>query len=381
MTTDIRVRTRYIPLAQPDITDVERASVMRVLNTPQLSLGPELDAFETELAAYAGVRHAVAVNSGTSALHLVMASLGIGPGDEVITTPFSFVASSNCILFQGATPVFADIDPNTLALDPEATERAITPRTRAIIAVDVFGHPAHWDAFEAIAGKRGLDLVEDSAESIGAQYKGRNAGTFGDAAIFAFYPNKQMTTGEGGAVITDRDDIARFARSVRNQGRGDDNQWLHHERLGYNYRISEINCALGRAQLSRLPDMLSRRAAVARQYTELLAGLPGVQAPSVADDILMSWFVYVVRLTGEADAVRRNRILDHLKGLGIGCSNYFPCIHLEPFYRQRFGFREGAYPVAEDISARTIALPFHPGLRADEVEYVVECLREAIVQA
>lgn len=381
MATDLRARTRSVPLSKPDITDVERDAVMRVLNTSQLSLGPELDAFEAELAAYAGVRHAVAVNSGTSALHLITASLGIGPGDEVITTPFSFVASSNCILFQDATPVFADIDPKTLAIDPEAVERAITPKTKAIVAVDVFGHPADWDALESIAARHKLSLVEDSAESIGAKYRGRNAGTFGDAAIFAFYPNKQMTTGEGGAVITDRDDIARFARSVRNQGRGDDFQWLRHERLGYNYRISEINCALGRAQLSRLPDLLSRRAEVARRYTEQLSQVAGVEAPTVADDVTMSWFVYVIRLTGPADTARRDRVLNSLKAMGIGCSNYFPCIHLEPFYRQQFGCTPGDHPIAEDISARTIALPFHPGIDADDIDYVVAGLREALAEA
>ena len=246
--------------------------------------------------------------------------------------------------------------------------------------MDVFGHPADWDAFEDIAARHRLALVEDSAESIGARYKGRNAGTFGDTAIFAFYPNKQMTTGEGGAVITDRDDIARFARSVRNQGRSDDSQWLHHERLGYNYRISEINCALGRAQLSRLPEMLQRRASVARQYTELLADIPEVQAPSVDDGVVMSWFVYVVRLTGKADADRRDRILGYLKGLGVGCSNYFPCIHLEPFYQHQFGFQVGDHPVAEDVSARTIALPFHTGLQAADIEYVVEGLRDAVAR-
>jgi perosamine synthetase len=370
--------SREIPLARPDITDLERRAVMRVLETPVLSIGPEIVGFEKELAAQAGVAHAVAVNSGTSALHLIMASLGIGPGDEVVTTPFSFVASSNCILFQGATPVFADIDPLTLALDPARVEERITPRTKAVLAVDVFGHPADWDALEALARRHGLALVEDSAESIGARYRGRPAGGFGDAAIFAFYPNKQITTGEGGAVVTDRQDIADLARSLRNQGRGAGAGWLHHERLGYNFRISEMNCALGRAQLSRLDEILAARERVAQTYNRVLANVPGVQTPFVADDVSMSWFVYVVRLAEGYTAAERDRVMDHLRANGIGCNNYFPCIHLEPFYRAGWGFQEGDFPIAESISGRCIALPFFGALTEEDIEHVAFRLDEAL---
>ena len=367
-----------VPLARPDITDLEREAVLRVLETQYLSLGPELPAFEQKLAECAGVPYAVAVNSGTSALHLAVAALGIGPADEVITTPFSFIASANCILFQGATPVFADIDPCTLALDPDLVGECITPRTRAILAVDVFGHPAQWDRLEALAEQYGLALIEDSAEAIGAGFRGRPAGSFGDAAVFAFYPNKQITTGEGGALLTSRPEIAQTARSMRNQGRGEEDGWLHHERLGYNYRLSEINCALGRAQLHRLPELLDARAQVADWYSRALAGIPEIETPIVADDVTMSWFVYVIRLSRDYTTAQRDRVLDFLGERGIGCNKYFPPIHLTSFYQDRFGYQEGDYPVTESVASRSIALPFFGGLEEDEVHYVVSTLKDAI---
>ncbi len=367
-----------VPLARPDITDLERQYVLRVLESPFLSLGPELPAFEEELASQAGVPFAVATNSGTSALHLATAALDLGPEDEVITTPFSFIASANCILFQGAQPVFADIDPFTLALDPDRAEECITPKTKAILAVDVFGHPAPWDRLEALAARYNLALIEDAAEAIGSKYQGRSAGSFGDAAIFAFYPNKQITTGEGGVLLTKDPDLARIARSLRNQGRSEGNGWLHHERLGYNYRLSDIHCALGRAQLQRLPEILASRERVASHYQQALADLPEIERPSVAENISMSWFVYVVRLASGYTAAHRDRLLQLLRDQGIECGNYFPCIHLEPFYRSRFGYREGDYPIAEEISGRTVALPFHGGLGGDEIEYVVSGLKRAL---
>ena len=367
-----------IPLSRPDITEVERAAVARVLQSTTLSIGPEIELFEKELADVAGVDHAVAVNSGTSALHLALLAGGIGPGDEVITTTFSFIASANCILHAGATPVLCDIDPLTLAIDPAGIARRITPRTRAVIAVDVFGHPALWDETEALCRKHGLLLIDDSAEAIGARYRGRPAGSFGDAGIFAFYPNKQITTGEGGALVTGDAEMARLARSLRNQGRGDGGGWLAHERTGFNYRLSEINSALGRAQLQRLDELLANRAKVASRYNALVAEIPGVEAPFVASDVDISWFVYVVRLSGQFGPGQRNMVLERLRSRGIGCSNYFPCIHLEPVYRDRFGYGEGDFPVAEGIAERTIALPFHGQMTGEEVDEVAGELRSAL---
>ena len=369
-----------IPLSRPDITDADRQRVMDVLETPILSIGPHVKAFEEELAAVAGVRHAVAVNSGTSARHLAMVALGIGPGDEVITTPFSFIASSNCILYAGATPVFVDIEPRALCIDPAKIEAAITPRTKAILAVDVFGHPFDWARVEAIAKKHNLKLIEDSAEAIGSRYHERRAGSVGDVGIFAFYPNKQITTGEGGALVTDDPEIARLTKSLRNQGRGDGNSWLSHERLGYNFRISEINSALGRAQLSRLPEIVKARSDVAMRYHRALARVRGVEVQPILPGVDMSWFVYVVRLDRRYAGEKRDRAIGLLREQGVSCSNYFPCIHLESFYRESLGCREGMFPVAEDVSMRTIALPFHNRLTDAEIEYVADRLERTLKQ-
>ena len=372
---------REIPLSRPSITEAERAAVARAMESPVLSIGPELAAFETALAGCAGTRHAVGTNSGTSALHLAMMVLGIGPGDEVITTPFSFVASANCVLFVGATPVFADIDPTTLSLDPHAVERKITSRTKAILAVDVFGHPAHWDALRRLADDHKLYLVEDSAESIGACYRGRPAGGLGDIGVFAFYPNKQITTGEGGALLTDHDGWSEAARSLRNQGRGAGSGWLAHQTLGFNYRLSELHSALGRAQLARIDEILQARANVAETYNDLLADVAEVETPSVSPEVDMSWFVYVVKLTRGFSLEKRDRILDYLKSRRIGCSNYFPCIHLEPFYRERLGHQRGDFPIAESISDRSIALPFFSELQDEDIQRVVFHLKQAISES
>lgn len=369
-----------IPLAQPDITDLEKRYVLDVLSTPNLSLGPKVAEFEEALADRAGVKHAVAVNSGTSALHLIVQALGIGPGDEVITTPFSFVASSNCILFEKAKPVFVDIDPMTLNIDPSQVENAITARTKAILGVDVFGQPADWDALRRVAVQHDLLLIEDSAEAIGAEYKGRRAGGLGDAGIFSFYPNKQVTTGEGGAVLTDDEAIARFCRSVRNQGRSEHAEWLEHERLGYNYRISDINCALGLAQMQRLDEILAARARVADMYNQRLAHISGVTIPYVAPEVKMSWFVYVIRLAEEYQQEHRDHLIKSLRQEGIGCRDYFPTIHLSTLYRQLFGYSEGAFPVTESVAARTIALPFHNRLSEKEVDEVVSTLGRLMAQ-
>ena len=364
-----------IPLAKPDITEHEIQAVVSVLRTPYLSLGPKLKEFEDKMASYAGVRYAVAANSGTSALHLIVRALGLSEGDEVITTPFSFVASANCLLFERVTPVFVDIDPQTLNLDVRQIEPKITERTKAILAVDVFGHPAEWDELERLARKYNLKLIEDSAEAIGAEYKGRKAGSFGDAAVFAFYPNKQMTTGEGGVVLTNDGRIAKLCRSLRNQGRGEGSEWLQHERLGYNYRLSDINCALGLAQLERLEEILRKRERVAQMYNERLRGVKGVRIPYVAPHVKISWFVYVIRLGEEYTQTDRDRILQELRARGIGCSNYFSPIHLQPFYRELFGYKLGDFPVTESVAARTIALPFYNNLTEAQIDYVVSHLK------
>lgn len=373
---------RAIRLACPDLTEREVEAVVNVLRTPRLSLGPALEAFERRLAEVAGVKHAVAVNSGTSALHLCVKALGIGEGDEVITTPFSFVASANCVLYERAQPVFVDIDPKTLNIDPERVEERITPKTRAILAVDVFGHPAEWDALAEIARRHGLKLLEDAAEALGAEYKGKGAGSFGDAAVFAFYPNKQITTGEGGAVLTNRDDVARLCRSLRNQGRGGDSTWLQHERLGYNYRISDINCALGLAQLERLPELLQKRERVARLYHERLEPLERkglLRRPYAAPHVKVSWFVYVVRLDERFAPRERDRVLEALRARGVECADYFPPIHLQPVYRG-LGYGPGDFPVAEAVAARTIALPFHTRLTEAEIDYVVKHLEGLLLR-
>lgn len=368
-----------LPLSAPDITDLEAQAVLEVLRSGDLSLGPKLGQFEEALAAYAGRAHAVAVNSGTSGLHLVIKALGIGRGDEVITTPFSFIASSNCILYEDAVPAFCDIDPRTFNIDPDRIEACITTRTKAILAVDVFGQPACYDELEAIAEKHGLALVSDCCESIGARYKEDTSSRRGIAGVFAFYPNKQITTGEGGAIITDDDRVAALCRSMRNQGRSERGGWLSHERLGYNYRLSDLNCAIGIVQLQRIEQILQKREAVAQTYNRLLAGVPEVAVPFIHPDVTrMSWFVYVVRLSDEFTREDRDAICRELRRLGVSANTYFQPIHLQPFYAERFGFRKGMFPVTEAASARTIALPFFSQLAESDVARVVAALREAI---
>ena len=356
--------TYDIPLARPDVTQHEIDAVLAVLQTPLLSLGPRLPEFERRMAARIGVRHAVAVNSGTSALHLCIRALDIKDGDEVVTTPFSFVASANCIMFERATPVFADIDPVTLNIDPTKIEAALTPRTKAILPVHVFGLPADMTRIRAIAGARGLAVIEDACEALGAMWHGAPAGSLGDCSTFGFYPNKQMTTGEGGMLMTNSDDVARLAASMRNQGRDDGMGWLSHARLGYNYRLSDINCALGIAQLDRLDCLLAARAQVAAWYDELLAAeAPAIVRPCPPPTgATRSWFVYAIQLPKGYQAEQRNALITHLRSRGIGSSQYFPCIHLMPHYARTGGYAPGAFPVAEDVSNRSLAIPFHSRL-------------------
>lgn len=367
-----------IPLAKPDITEREIEAVINVLSTPNLSLGPKLEEFEKRIAEYVGVHHVVAVSSGTSALHLLIIALNIGEGDEVITTPFSFVASANCILYERAKPVFVDIDSQTWNIEVNRIEERITERTKGILAVDVFGHPADWGRLQETSEHYNLKLIEDAAEALGAEYKGKRAGSFGDGAVFGFYPNKQITTGEGGAIVTDDEGMADLCRSLRNHGRSKGGGWLQHERLGYNYRLSDIHCALGIAQLERVDEILRSRERVAQLYNERLKEIDEVVIPHVSSDVRKSWFVYVIRLSDDFTQEDRDRILQELRGRGIGCSNYFSPIHLQPYYRKMVSSREGDFPVTEAIAARTIALPFHGNLTEGEIEVVCDHLKELV---
>lgn len=373
---------RDIPLSRPDITDAEVDAVVRVLRSGRLSIGPLAEQFEMLVAEAAQCRYAVSCSSGTAGLHLIMKSLGIGPGDEVITTPFSFIASSNCILFVGATPRFVDVCPRTLNMDPALVAKAIGPRTKAILAVETFGNPAYMDEYAAIAARHEIPLIEDCCEALGVRYKGRAAGYFGRAGVFGFYPNKQITTGEGGMIVTNDQHLADMCRSLRNQGRAigqhaggvGAGSWLRHERLGYNYRLSEINAALGVVQMQRLPEMIQRRQSIAQAYMHRLASHPDLILPTIDADTLMSWFVYVVRLSPSYTVDERDRIIKGLRNHDVGAADYFPCIHLQPFYREQFGFRPGNFPIAESVSQRTIALPFYNALTPRDVELVAQTL-------
>ena len=377
----------HIPLSQPDITDREIDAVVATLRSGRLSIGPEQESFEHAVARACNRTEGVAVSSGTAGLHAVLLALGVGPGDEVVTTPFSFIASANCILMAGATPVFVDICPKSLNMDPARTEAAITPKTKAIIAVEVFGNTTHMLELERIAQRHEVALIEDCCEALGGVAAGgRRVGSFGRAGVFGFYPNKQITTGEGGMIVTDDHALADRCRSLRNQGRATNahtgadraaGSWLSHERLGYNYRMSEITAALGNAQMSRLPEMLVSRRGVAGDYMRQLMDCDELVLPTVeADtDATMSWFVFVVRLGGDYGRTERDRIIDGMKRHEIGASNYFPCIHLQPFYRERFGYDRGAFPIAERISERTLALPFYNRLDEKSIEIICRTLR------
>jgi len=365
-------------LSRPDITEVEIEAVCSVLRTPDLSLGPKLKEFEQAFARYIGRRRAVAVNSGTSGLFLCLSALGIGPGDEVITTPFTFIASTNCILMTGAEPVFVDIDPVSLNIDPGRIESKMTGRTRAILPVEVFGNPAGFDRICELAARHGVAVIEDSCEALGSALNGSKAGTFGVMSTFAFYPNKQITTGEGGMIVTDDDELADLCVSLRNQGRGKAGGWLGHERLGYNFRLSDINCALGIAQLSRIEQIKTKRRQVAQRYLDMLAAEPRVVLPAEPEGCQISWFVFVVRLADAVPDEARDNILQTMRQRGIQVSNYFPPVHLQPFMVERFGYKPGDYPVAEAVSRRTIALPFYGNMTAEETATVCEALGQVL---
>jgi perosamine synthetase len=347
---------------------------MAVMNTPTLSLGPQLAGFEQAVADYVGSPHAVAVNSGTSGLHISLAALHVGPGDEVITSPFSFVASANCALYQGARPVFADIDEDTLNIDPGEIERVVTPNTRAILPVDVFGQPVELERIVDIARARDLAIVQDSCEAIGAERNHQMIGASPEvaSAVFAFYPNKQMTTGEGGIVVTHDAEMARVLRSLTNQGRDDAGTWMNHVRLGFNYRLDEMSAALGRSQVRRLDAILDRRAQVAAWYGERLRDIEGVRVPFISPETTrMSWFVYVIRLH---ESIDRDRLILDLEAEGVPSRPYFVPIHLQPYYRDTFGYGTGDYPVTERVARTTLAIPFFTDMREDQVEYVVSAI-------
>jgi perosamine synthetase len=371
----VQQETKRIPLAGPLIDERDEELVLEVLRSGWLSLGPMGPRFEQAFAGYVGAQYAAGVSSGTAGLHLCMRLAGVGPDDEVITSPYSFAASANCAMYEGATPVFADIDPRTLNMDPAAVEAAITERTKAVVAVDIFGYPCELDPLLELCERHGLAFVEDSCEALGAEYKGRRLGSHGHPAVFAFYPNKQMTTGEGGIVATGSEDEHALLVSLRNQGRGDSGAWLHHVRFGYNYRLDDLSAALGLGQVEKLDRLLGARAVVADRYTDLLAG-SDVETPLPDDqDHRRSWFVYVVKLPAGLD---RDRVIAELARSGVASAPYLPSIHLQPYMIERFGFGEGMCPVSEDASRRTLALPFFPQLEADDQERVVEALRAAI---
>jgi perosamine synthetase len=364
-----------IPLSSPDINDQDIAAVTAVLRTPQLSLGPKLAEFECSIARYLGVSDAVAVSSGTSALHLCVRALGISDGDEVIVPSFAFIAVANAVLYERGVPVFVDVDAATLNLDPECVEAAITPRTKAIIIVHTFGVPAEIDRILEISKKHGLSIIEDACEAIGAEYRGRKVGTFGDVATLAFYPNKQITTGEGGAVVTNNSQLAGKVRSMRNQGVGVPGAWLAHIEVGYNYRISEINCALGISQLSRLDSILERRRSIARLYDSALAAIPELRRPALdLPNRRISWFVYIVRLNDSFGGTHRDWIYDEMKSLGIALGRYFAPIHFQPAYTTALS-NKPVLAVTEFEAQRTLALPFFNQIRIEQLNEVSESLR------
>jgi len=382
-------------MSSPDLSDADRQAVMQVLETPNLSMGGRILDFERAFREYTGARFAIGVNSGTAGLHLCVRAAGIGPGDRVITTPFSFVASTNVLLFEQATPIFVDVNPRTGNIDPDQVRAAASDLARggaaaanwlprhgatpngalkAILPVDVFGQPADLDAINAVAREYGIKVIEDSCEALGAEYNGRKAGTLGDYGVFAFYPNKQITTGEGGLVITDNEDAAALMLALRNQGRAPGDTWLSHTYLGYNYRLDELSAALGAAQMARIDELLRAREQVAGWYAERLAEIPAVEPPCLEPfTTRVSWFVYVVRL---APGLDRQRVAQVLAEKGIPVRPYFLPIHLQPYMVERFGYRPGDFPVTEDLGTRGLALPFSGKMTEAQVDLVCQTLAE-----
>jgi len=366
---------RHISLARPDIGPRELELVTQVMTSSTLAIGPFTERFEAAIADLADRRYGVACSSGTAGLHMAVRALDIGEGDEVITSPFSFVASANCLLYERAIPVFVDIEDDSLGVDPDLVERATTARTRAVLPVHVFGRPCRIAPVVAHARRAGLAIIEDSCEGLGSSLDGRPLGSFGDIAVFAFYPNKQITTGEGGLAVTDDPGLADVMRSLRNQGRDTDGTWLRHVRLGYNYRIDELSAAVGVAQVERLPEMRAGRDRVAAAYARGLGDRDWVRLPTAGPGESVDWFVYVVRLDPSID---RDAVIGRLAARGVPSRPYFSPLHLQPFYRERFGYKPGDFPVTERVAASTLALPFSSSLDDEDVAYVCEALGEAI---
>jgi len=363
-----------LSMSSPSIDENDVRAVTAVLKSKVLSLGPKADEFERQMAKYVGTKHAIAVSSGTAALHLIVKALGIGSGDEVLVPSFTFAASVNPILFEGATPVFVDINSETYTLDPKDLESKITPRTKALMAVDIFGHPVEWDEILGICKEHRLKIIDDSCEALGSKYREKSVGQFGEAAAFAFYPNKQITTGEGGMVVTNDDKVADFTRSVRNQGRDEMNEWLVHSRMGYNYRMDELSAALGVSQLRRIDEFLAKRERVAHLYTKRLQEFDWISPPVVKPYVQMSWFVYVITL---AEGIDRDGVIQKLGERGIPSRAYFPPIHLQPYWQKR-GKKRSVLPITESIARRTVALPFHNDLSESQVDFVVQTLRDSV---
>jgi perosamine synthetase len=367
-----------IPLSRPDITEADIHAVSAVLRTSRLSLGPRLEEFEQAMAQCIGTSQAVAVNSGTSALHLCIRALGISEGDEVIVPSFAFIAVANVVRYERAVPVFVDIDPGMLNLDPARIEEAITLRTRAIIVVHTFGCPAALDEILELARRHGLFVIEDACEALGARFAGRKVGSFGGAGVFGFYPNKQITAGEGGMMVTNNSKVAALARKLRNQGRGESGDWFQHEELGYNYRISELHCALGTSQLKRLETILERRETIASEYHRRLESQPDLELPKIAlPRRRISWFAYVLRLSERFAASHRDHIIQEMASRGIACGRYFAPIHLQPAYRSQ-PHRSMTLTRTESIAPRTLALPFFNGISVEQIDEVAQHLREVI---
>jgi dTDP-4-amino-4,6-dideoxygalactose transaminase len=386
-----------IPMSSPDITDAERAAVADVLKTPNLSMGSRIQKFEAAFREYLNTKHAIGVSSGTAGLHLCVRVAGIERGDLVITTPFSFVASSNVILFEGAIPVFVDIDPVSGNINPQLIAEAVNdlfegemqykkwlPRRgaekvkqlKAILPVDVFGQPADLDPICEIAKVNRLKVIEDSCEALGAEYKGRKAGAIGDFGVFAFYPNKQMTTGEGAVIITEDDQAADMMRALRNQGRSPGDTWLQHTYLGYNYRLDEMSAALGEVQASRIDIMIEKREKVATWYSERLERISGIEVPIVVPNTSrVSWFVYVIRFSEKFD---RDHIAKKLSEHGVPARPYFIPIHLQPYMVSRFGYQEGDFPITEDLGKRSLAIPFSSVMTEEQVDYVCQSIEGVI---
>ena len=371
-----RVMKKKYQTGRPYITKKAEQYVLQALKSGVLSMGPFIDRFEKAFAKAVGSKYACAVSSGTAGLHIALIAAGIGPGDEVITSPFSFIASANAILYVGATPVFVDIDPKTYNIDVSKIEKAITARTKAILPVHIFGQPAQMDEVVRIAGKHNLAIIEDACESLRAEYRGVQAGTFGVAGIFAFYANKQMTTGEGGMVVTNSKRMDGLFRSLRNQGRAPNMQWLDHERLGYNYRMDEMSAALGLAQVEQLDFLVEKRKELAAWYTQDLASLGAVETPYTGPGSTHTWFVYVVRIKNKR--IIRDKVIEDLAKAGVYTKPYLPSIHLFSFYKEKFGYTEGDYTVSERVSGSTLALPFYIGLTKQDIKHIVAVLAKTL---